>query len=217
MNGTWWFAGALMASPVQAASVAGKTRLLDGDTIEISGQVVRLHGIDAPESGQDCYDGSNRAYDCGKQAQKALQSLIRGAHVRCTGQELDRYDRLIATCTVGGRNLNREMVRQGWAVAFRRYSQDYLAEELDAVKAARGIWRGQFERPYIVREKRWAVAKQSSPNGCPIKGNISSRGKIYHTPYSRSYAKTRINTARGERWFCSEAEALAAGWRAPYR
>jgi hypothetical protein len=109
------------------------------------------------------------------------------------------------------------MVRRGWAVAFQKYTDAYLAEELDAAKAGRGLWRGTFERPTAFRAAVWAASEQQSPDGCPIKGNISKRGKIYHAPWSRSYARTRINPARGERWFCSEAEAIAAGWRAPLR
>jgi endonuclease YncB( thermonuclease family) len=207
----------LLTGPALAGTLTGKARLLDGDTIEISGQVIRLHGIDAPETSQRCFDARNRAYACGVEALDGLRALIGGAKVTCTGSEHDRYDRLIATCTARGRDLNRTMVAQGLAVAFRRFSDDYLPEELEALKAARGIWQGQFERPYLERERRWSDAVSQSPNGCPIKGNISNRGRIYHTPYSRHYAKTRINTSKGERWFCSEAEALAAGWRAPYR
>ncbi len=200
-----------------AESVAGHARLLDGDTIEISGQVVRLHGIDAPETSQRCFDSRNHDYACGVEALDGLRTLIGKAQVTCTGDEHDRYGRLIATCTARGRSLNRTMVARGHAVAFRRFTDRYLAEELEAFKAGRGIWRGQFERPYLERERRWSDAAQVAPDGCPIKGNISNRGRIYHTPYSQYYQKTRINTAKGERWFCTEAEAIAAGWRAPYR
>ena len=68
----------------------------------------------------------------------------------------------------------------------------------------------------MFRHKRWEVAAQKAPQGCPIKGNISENGRIYHVPWSRDYAKTRIDTAKGERWFCSEKEALEAGWRPPH-
>ena len=200
-----------------AGTVQGDARLIDGDTIEIREQVIRLHGIDAPETGQRCFDGDDRAYPCGKKATDALRSLIRGQPVTCEGDTFDTHGRLIALCRTANDDLNREMVHQGWAVAFRRYSEDYLEEELDAFKAGRGIWRGRFQRPYEMRAERWKVAEQEAPKGCPIKGNISNRGRIFHAPWSQYYDRTRINTAKGERWFCSEAEAIRAGWRAPYR
>ena len=201
----------------QAETVRGQARLLDGDTLEISGMAIRLHGVDAPETSQTCFDGSDRAYRCGEDALDGLRRFIGNRRVTCDGLEYDRYDRLIATCRAGETDLNRAMVRAGLAVAYRRYSEDYLEDELDAFKNGRGIWRGRFERPYVERERRWADASQKSPNGCPIKGNISKRGRIYHTPWSRHYSRTRINTSKGERWFCSEDEALKAGWRAPFR
>jgi hypothetical protein len=67
---------------------------------------------------------------------------------------------------------------------------------------------------------QWAGGTQKAPNpDCPIKGNINRDGeRIYHTPWgSHSYDRTKINTAKGERWFCDEAEAAAAGWRAPFQ
>ncbi len=205
---------ALHGTAALAAELAGKARVLDGDTIEVSGQVIRLEGIDAPERGQVCERGG-RAWDCGSAATDALKWMIRG-NVRCTGSEFDRYDRLIATCTSGGVTLNAEMVRQGFALAFRRYSTRYTGEEKAAETARAGLWAGTFVAPWDFRAGRWASAASKSPvPGCPIKGNISPNGRIYHTPYSRHYDRTQIDTSRGERWFCSEAEALAAGWRAP--
>ncbi|MFK7941631.1 MAG: thermonuclease family protein [Paracoccaceae bacterium] len=178
---------------------------------------MRLFGIDAPETRQTCTLHSGEEYACGTDATDALEVLIGLATVNCRGDAYDYFNRLIGWCDADGVDLNREMVRRGWAVAFRRYSELYLAEELDAAKAGVGVWRGPFQRPTEFRSAIWAVGEQQSPEGCPIKGNISSRGKIYHTPWSRSYARTRISPTRGERWFCSEAEALAAGWRAPLR
>ena len=120
------------------------------------------------------------------------------------------------------------MVLEGWAVAYRRYSNDFVPDEEAARAAKRGIWRSSFVLPWEWRAQRragGAVASQArSPSatpenhraGCDIKGNINSRGdRIYHVPGSRYYASTLIDTARGERWFCSEAEARAAGWRPP--
>ena len=206
----------LLAHPAMAGRLAGSGRVVDGDTLEVAGQMIRLDGIDAPEKGQRCTTASGQHFPCGADAARRLQALVHGAAVRCKGEEMDRYDRLIAVCTAGNVDLNRAMVEAGWALAFRKYSTRYVDAE-DRAKARRsGLWAGSFTAPWDFRAARWEVAAVESPvPGCPIKGNISARGKIYHTPYSQHYDRTRINLAKGERWFCSEREALDAGWRAP--
>ncbi|MEM1130816.1 MAG: thermonuclease family protein [Pseudomonadota bacterium] len=223
MNGVlrWMVAICAVSASLGGAAVAGQVsgpaRLVDGDTLEVGGQMVRLAGIDAPETGQRCQDAQGRDYPCGESAVEALQRLVRNRPVTCEGREYDRYDRLIGTCWAAGTALNSAMVKQGWAVAFTRFSEQFLPEELDAAKAGRGLWLGRFQRPEEFRAQRWRAAETKSPEGCPIKGNISTNGRIYHTPWSRWYARTRINTNRGERWFCTEAEAIAAGWRPAHR
>lgn len=209
------------AAWAQADRVRGVAKLLDGDTISIGGQAVRLLHIDAPETDQVCTDNRGRAYLCGKEAADYLRKLMRGREVTCAGAEYDRYDRLLGICRTRHVDLNREMVNAGLAVRYNPETSAYLKEELAAAKAPRGVWRGTFTQPKDHRAARWTVAKQQAPKGCPIKGNISQRNgvevRIYHTPWSRYYDNTRINTGKGERWFCSEAEALEAGWRPPYR
>jgi hypothetical protein len=138
----------------------------------------------------------------------------------CDERGQDRYGRTIAVCMLDGENLNHWLVAQGWAVAYRRYSTDYVATEEAASAEGVGIWSGSFDMPWDYRARRWAEASGKAPNpNCPIKGNINRDGeRIYHTPWgSRSYERTKINTAKGERWFCDEAEAVAAGWRAPFQ
>ena len=195
----------------------GHARLIDGDTIVIDDQAIRLNGIDTPESAQRCLDEHNKEYRCGKSASDALNRLIRGRPVLCIGSERDDYGRLIAECSAGETSLNREMVRLGWAVAYEEYTDRYLPEAIEARKANRGIWRGEFTPPKEFRKERWEVSQEDAPNGCPIKGNISDRGKIYHTPWSQYYTRTKITRSKGELWFCDENEAVQAGWRAPYR
>ena len=208
---------ALGGGPAPASDLSGHARLVDGDTIEVAGQLVRLHGIDAPETGQQCFDGDGDAFPCGARAAEALRRLLAGHQVACAGAARDRYGRLIAVCRAGGVELNREMVRLGMAMAYEEYSDDYLPEQVEAFKANRGLWAGTFDPPAQVRAERWQSATAAAPDGCPIKGNISGAGRIYHAPWSEWYDRTRIDPARGERWFCSEDEAIRAGWRAPYR
>jgi len=214
----------------QAATISGEINLVnDGDSFEIWGKRIRLLGVDTPEYAQSCQTASGKGYACGDKATAFLKRLTKGKQVRCEGDEQDIHHRLLATCFVDDLNLNRELVRQGWAVAFVRYDDRYLAEENAAKRAGSGIWQGDFIRPSEFRNRSWSRAKtitrgQDSEgtereDGCKIKGNINSKQqRIYHTPWgSRNYKRTRINTKYGERWFCSEKEALEAGWRAPKR
>ncbi|MEO1493225.1 MAG: thermonuclease family protein [Pseudomonadota bacterium] len=207
----------LMGGPAFAVDLSGPARVVDGDTIEVAGQRVRLLDIDAFESGQYCQDAKGRRQHCGKFAELQLVSLVGQNPVRCTGTEFDRYNRLLARCAVAGADLGEAMVASGMALTFDG-SGPYTAAEARARRTGQGFWAGTFEHPRAFRAARWQAGAQVSPEGCPIKGNISRKGdRIYHTPYSRHYARTRINLANGERWFCSEREALDAGWRAPLR
>ena len=123
----------LLATPA-LADVTGPARVIDGDTLEIQGQRIRLHGIDAPESRQLCYlDG--KPWQCGKDAANALADKIARQPVTCEDLGRDRYERIIARCTVAGEDIESWMVREGLALAYRRYSLDYVEEEADA-KAA---------------------------------------------------------------------------------
>lgn len=202
----------LFALPMASQAVAA-LRVVDGDTIVLNGETIRLDGIDAPELGQKCLDSSGNSYRCGAKSRKYLERLTAKGDVRCEGANKDGYGRRIAACFAGPTNINQEMVRQGQAFAFRKYSKRYIFEEQEARAARNGFWSGWAEAPWVYRAAKWQVAGQSAPDGCPIKGNISARGKIYHPPWSPSYARTRIDVSKGERWFCSEAEAKNAGWR----
>jgi len=132
------------AAPAGAAILTGRASVIDGDTLEIKGRRIRLHGIDAPESGQTCYR-NGRAWDCGHAASQALKRFIDGRTVTCTELDVDRFGRSVARCTVGGEDINAWLVRNGWAVAYRRFSEVYVREEAEARAARRGIWDSRFE------------------------------------------------------------------------
>jgi len=204
----------LLTGPAAAEDLAGRPRIIDGDTIVLQETIIRLHGIDAPETGQRCRGGGKTLHP-GELSVSFLQTIA-GDGLTCAGTEHDDYGRLIARCrTPDGADIGQRMVAEGLAWAFTRYSADYAAEEAEARAARRGVWAMDCQPPWAFRAGRWEAARQQAPEGCPIKGNISKNGRIYHTPWSRDYARTRIDTAKGERWFCSEKEALEAGWRAP--
>lgn len=141
-----------IASVAHADGIMGQATVIDGDTIEIHGQRIRLHGIDAPESRQLC-EKNGQEYRCGQQASLALADMVGQAVVRCQPNGVDRYKRIIGVCFKGDQDLNRWMVRNGWAVAYRRYSKDYVTDEESASSAGIGIWAGQFETPADWRKK----------------------------------------------------------------
>lgn len=119
----------------------------DGDTLRLSGQRVRLEGIDAPEMVQLCL-AAQRNWRCGEDSRGALVQLIAGAPVRCEVSGTDRYGRWLATCWRGSVNLNQWMVAQGWAVAYRQYSMRYVGVEAQARNGQRGVWASRFEMPW---------------------------------------------------------------------
>ena len=132
---------------VTAGEIAGRPIITDGDTIKIINKRIRLHGIDAPESKQLCKKNS-KEYRCGIIATEALVKKINKNQVRCIVQDrLDKYKRYIGVCFLGNIDLNKWMVRNGYAVAYRRYSQDYIEDEKYAKKNKIGLWSSNFIYP----------------------------------------------------------------------
>lgn len=146
-----------------------------------------------------------------------MVALTQGQEVTCQAGDLDQYNRTIAKCFANGVDLGEDLVRRGLAWAFLRYSDTYAVVEAGAREERVGIWQSLTIPAWEYRAQKWDAAEAEAPDGCPIKGNISESGKIYHPPWSPLYNRTKINVSRGERWFCSECEALDAGWRAPKR
>ena len=209
-------------SPAHAQAVQGSARAVDGDTLEVSGKRVRLFGIDAPEFDQTCQKGGV-SWACGKAATEQLSALVVGQQVDCRGTGVDQYGRMLAVCTAGPEQLNQTMVEQGWAVAYRQYSDDYSAVELHAKSNRLGIWSSTFMLPSDYRHSKLPAAFASVPatrqrtnahpptwtGGCLIKGNRNRRGEwIYHIPGMPYYEQTRA-----EEMFCTETQAEAAGYR----
>lgn len=201
--------------PVCAVSdVAGPIHVVDGDTLRVGGETVRLQGIDAPEMGQSCRGPAQTVFDCGKMVRDRARARFEGRTGRCQAIERDRYERIVAICRVGNEDVGQWLVQEGLAFAYRRYSMAYDLDEKAAAVALRGLHAFAVQGPSAFRAAKRDRAPQKPPeSNCVIKGNLSGRGKIYHVPGQAFYAKTRINENRGERWFCSEAEARKAGWR----
>jgi endonuclease YncB( thermonuclease family) len=212
--------GLLAASMVMAQTATGQIRVIDGDTFDIGGHRVRLHGVDAPEAGQTCQDARGRDWRCGAWVSREVRALYQGKTARCEVVTRDRYDRIVARCRVQGQDMGAALVSAGLAFAYRRYAMDYDLMEKQAAASDRGIWAIGVQRPatYRQQERQAQAAPQQVVGACNLKGNISAKGeRIFHRPGQEHYERTRINTAQGERWFCSTAEAEAAGWRAARR
>ena len=137
-----------------ATRVVGVATVVDGDTLEIRGERIRLHAIDAPESDQLCRRSDGAVWPCGRRAAFALADKIGRGTVTCHGRDTDRYGRLVAVCFHQGQDLNGWMVLNGWAVAYRRFGQDYVREEDGARTARRGVWSGTFDMPWDWRRAR---------------------------------------------------------------
>jgi endonuclease YncB( thermonuclease family) len=133
--------------------ISGKPRIVDGDTIEINKERIRLHGIDTPETKQTC-ERNGVTYLCGKAATKWLRNHIGENAVECSVRGKDRYRRLIAVCKLDGQDINGALVAAGWALAYRKYSTDYVSLEGSARKFQRGMWAGKFMPPWEWRRKR---------------------------------------------------------------
>ncbi|WP_348638821.1 thermonuclease family protein [Minwuia sp. IMCC4030] len=153
-----------------AEEIVGRVSVTDGDTVVIRGERIRLHGIDAPESAQTCEAGG-KVWRCGQQASLALADKIGRLPVRCETFQRDRYERAIAICRQGQTDLNRWMVRNGWALAYRQYSTDYVAAEDEAKHAGSGVWRGRFIPPWDWRRgDRLGVTSPTRPPATSTSG-----------------------------------------------
>jgi endonuclease YncB( thermonuclease family) len=155
---------AVAADRVQAASsgskqaaasrvITGHATVVDGDGLEINGTKIRLFGIDAPKIDQYCQRDDHTRWRCGHYSSVELDRLVASHDVTCTVRTLDQYDRTVATCRVGDVDVGESQVRNGWAVAYRKFTKDYVDEEDAARTAKRGVWRGAFEMPWIWRER----------------------------------------------------------------
>lgn len=139
------------------SAVTGRASVVDGDTIDLHGERIRLDGIDAPESWQRCEDSSGKPYRCGKAAAEALDRFLAASRpTTCVITDTDRYGRFVARCQrADGKSVNAWLVRNGWALDWAKYSGgDFAADEKAAKTEKRGIWQGRFQTPCEARAAR---------------------------------------------------------------
>jgi len=235
---------AILATLLAGSSWAAEPVIKDGGTIQLAGTTYRLDGIDAPELDQICVDDHADPWTCGVEARDRLAKLTARREVRCRdlGADPSSGKRRIGLCTVDGEtaSLNQMLVREGFALNLEPAAKGrFKADEAKARDALAGLWKGCFVAPAEFR--RWQKTTPllgascrsdkdhelreilfpdatTMPPGCPIKAVFAVRARvtgnvgIYHLQGCRSYA----GTTKPNRWFCSEDDAQAAGFRRAY-
>jgi len=225
----------LLPATAGAADITGVPKIREADQITIGSTRIRLGGIDAPQVDQLCLNTKGERWTCGVAARDELVKFVGNKGWTCRTRAVDRRGRTVARCEVDGQDIQKWLVRNGWALAFVRISKDYEPDEKAAREAKAGMWQGAFIAPWDwrVRNKKTAVLGATKPPesaraillasasgpvapspDCTIKGNVNRSGEcIYHKPTSRWYAKIQMKISKGTRWFCSVEEAEAAGCR----
>ncbi|MFN3622702.1 MAG: hypothetical protein ACK4TP_01435 [Hyphomicrobium sp.] len=193
------------------ADIEGRGTAITGDTLRVGKTFVRLDGIEAPLPDQTCDDASGRKWTCGEAARQALARALRSGRVAC---DLSGDGELRAgNCRVNDTDVAAELVRGGHVFAATGLFAPYGMEENEARADKSGLWTGEAFRPSEYRDRKWEDAKRAAPDGCPIKGSVRGGRRLYVLPWARGYDEVRVTKSRGERWFCSEADALEAGFK----
>jgi endonuclease YncB( thermonuclease family) len=225
----------MLPAMAQAADITGVPKIREGDQITIGTSRIRLGAIDAPSVDQLCLNTKGERWTCGVAARDELIKHVENKPWTCHVDRVDRRGRSVARCEVDGEDIQKWMVKSGWALAYVRFSHDYDADEKAAREAKAGMWQGAFIAPWDwrVRNKKTSILGAAKPPDnantillasasgsvapspdCVIKGNVNHAGEcIYHQPTSRWYARIEMKISKGTRWFCSVDEAEAAGCR----
>ena len=215
-----------LALPAHAQQIAGVATAIDGDSLAMTGFDIRLFGIDSPELRQTCTRGG-ATWECGREAADALRTKVIGSQINCGVKDIDVYGRSVSTCTAGRTDLALAMVRAGLTTVLPGADENYREEEASARARRVGLWAGTFDLPKAWRDahprrdvaanlapshsaRRTPAAQRASSGSCSIKGNQSRRmgEAIYYLPGMKYYDETKP-----EALFCSEREAMAAGYR----
>ncbi|UPA22900.1 thermonuclease family protein [Candidatus Peribacteria bacterium] len=212
-------ATATAASTDQSAKVQ---RVVDGDTIQVKigtkTEKIRIIGIDTPET----VDPRTTVQCFGKEASNKMKRLLARKAVTLVmnpAEDRDKYQRLLRYVELKGKDIGAQLISEGYAFSYKQYPHPRLEEynllEKGAMEHQRGLWAScEGKKAPVKQQSSSSSAQASSKATCTIKGNVStSKEKIYHLSTCRDYNRTVIDTSKGEQWFCTEQEAVKAGWR----
>lgn len=198
-------------------AISGRASVVNGDVLRVNGRFIKLAGIEAPAQNQRCLNEAGRSWNCSSSARAALERIVRRRTVTCTPTGNESDGQTVASCTADEADIAEALVRNGHVFAASGFFATYGSVEAEARTSKAGLWQGEIKRPEDWRKDVWEDAKRSAPDGCPIKGRVRASERVYSMPWSDGYDSSRVRTERGDRWFCSEEEAHAAGFRSSDR
>ncbi|MDR3464979.1 MAG: thermonuclease family protein [Xanthobacteraceae bacterium] len=218
-----------------ATELAGVPHIISGNAVAIGKTRLWLAGVGAPGLEQVCLDASGARWTCGVAARDELAKHVGNSPWTCQTEHRDSSERLVGICSVGGEDVGKWMIANGWAIAGAHASKDYEAAEGEAKAGKAGLWAGAFIAPREWHRRNAQAPKLGaldiSPTAratllhghfgstppspdCAIKGHVNRSGTcIYHMPGGRWYARVSIEPDNGDRWFCSKEEAELASCR----
>lgn len=203
-----------MAAPISGDAKA--VSVFDGDSFTLADQHIHLAGIDAPELGQLCPRASERGARCGLMAGYELRKRLQlePRPLRCWPQGPETDGAVVATCAAGEDDVALQLLEAGYAWALSDAQIDYRLAEEKARGAGLGLWAGGVTAPWDWRRERERATAPGPDEGCVIAGIIEASGtRLYYGPLDPDYGGKAVRPEKGERWFCSEEQARAAGWR----
>jgi endonuclease YncB( thermonuclease family) len=210
----------LAALPATAQEISGPARGIDGDSLNLSGIEVRLHGVDAPELAQSCMRGG-APWACGKEAAGRLANLIADKPVRCEQRDIDDYGRIVATCQAGGVDLGGAMVTDGLAVALPHFSDRYVAAEARARAVKLGLWGSEFQMPadYRAAHPRPKPRVPDYPRAAaPVRPTSLAPSGVYFRNCREAWAAGAAPLRRGQPGYRPEMDGDGDGIACePYR
>jgi endonuclease YncB( thermonuclease family) len=192
-------------------TIAGTARVAGPGLLRVQGMSIQLDGLTMLDAEQTCRRDDGTSWTCGAAAKQAFEKLARQRGVRCSiSGEADGIRS--GSCQSEGGDLGAALVRGGHGFADGLIWASYSTEEQAAREAKAGLWAGVGERPEDWRARVYSEAAAAAPGQCPIKGRIQRSGQTYLMPHQAGYARAAVREEKGERWFCSEDDAVAAGF-----
>ena len=189
--------------------VNGRAIVLDAGVLRVGDTPIRLSLIEPLDRDQVCLRGKKR-WSCGEAGLAALGRIAAGRNLKCEARSPDAAGVSAAMCRESKADIGAALVKSGYAYAA---SSRYAEEEAEAKTARAGIWSGEAERPDVWRKRMWEDAKRRVADGCPVKGIVVKGERVYVLPWWTRYERVRVEPKRGARWFCTEQEAIDAGWK----